>query len=147
MLCLQSQKLQGKSSITRSGTLQTRAEKACLDVLSRLDADLPVSALHGVAAAAPPLLPPRGPSLQSLLFKYISNDQARSLMPLLVHCTPFHQRLLTLALMLAVEHAVRQIVFHCLHAASLSATWSTIDLMMMSILYKGLIIPLDMPSP
>ena len=62
MLCLQSQKLQGKSSITRSGTLQTRAEKACLDVLSRLDADLPVYAVHGVAAAFPsPLTQPHAP--------------------------------------------------------------------------------------
>ena len=54
MLCLQSQKLQGKSSITRSATLQTRAEKACLDILSRLDADLPVSAIHGAPTVTPP---------------------------------------------------------------------------------------------
>jgi hypothetical protein len=46
-VCLQSQKLQGKSSITRSGTLQACTEKACLDVLSRLDADLPLSAIQG----------------------------------------------------------------------------------------------------
>ncbi|KAL3134162.1 hypothetical protein ABBQ32_008577 [Trebouxia sp. C0010 RCD-2024] len=46
-----SQQLQAKSSITRSGTLQTRAEKACLDVLSRLDADLPMSAIHGTLDA------------------------------------------------------------------------------------------------
>ena len=46
-VCLQSQKLQGKTSITRSGTLQARTEKACLDVLSRLDADLHLSAIQG----------------------------------------------------------------------------------------------------
>lgn len=45
--CVQSQKLQGKTSITRSGTMQSRTEKACLDVLSRLDADLPLSAIQG----------------------------------------------------------------------------------------------------
>lgn len=57
--CLQSQQLQAKSSITRSGTLQTRAEKACLDVLSRLDADLPMSAIHGAFLANTlPALPP-----------------------------------------------------------------------------------------
>lgn len=46
-VCLQSQKLQNKSSSTRSATLQGRTEKACLDVLSRLDADLPLSAIQG----------------------------------------------------------------------------------------------------
>ena len=60
--CLQSQKLQGKSSMTRSGTPQTRAE-ACLDVLSRLDADLSMSAVHGalLATVLPPFLPPSPP--------------------------------------------------------------------------------------
>lgn len=77
MLCLQSQKLQGKSSITRSGTLQTRTEKVCLDVLSRLDADLPVSAVHGEPAAPsvlPPSLPTTSPStLFSPFFTTISD--------------------------------------------------------------------------
>ena len=53
LVCLQSQKLQGKSSITRSGTMQTRADKACLDLLSRLDADLPMTAIHGASSSPP----------------------------------------------------------------------------------------------
>ncbi|DBA81363.1 hypothetical protein WJX79_002588 [Trebouxia sp. C0005] len=46
-----SQKLQNKTSIARSGTMQSRTEKACLDVLSRLDADLPLSAIQGTLDA------------------------------------------------------------------------------------------------
>ena len=41
------QLLKGRSSLSRSGTMQSRVEKACLDIVNRLDADIPLAAIQG----------------------------------------------------------------------------------------------------